>query len=120
MSYPEFVYRIVDDADWLEAKSSGIVPYADLDERDGFFHLSTFCQLLDTADRYFTEASSLLALKIKFDLVKEYTKFESPARATVERYPHLYGHLEIAAIVAILTLEKADGGKFFVYESNPL
>jgi uncharacterized protein (DUF952 family) len=91
------IYHIAARADW-EAAQAATAYSADSLASEGFIHCSTRAQVLATAARFFAGRQDLLLLEI------------DPARLTAElRYeegepgqlfPHLYGPLDLAAVVA--------------------
>jgi uncharacterized protein (DUF952 family) len=111
-THPEFVYRLATAEEWAAAVETGAVPTRDIDERDGYFHLSTRAQALETARLYFADAEDLLALEIPLDEIAVDTKFElAPKRG--EMFPHLYGTLAATQVSrAIRLVQTADGFAF--------
>lgn len=106
---PEFVYRLASAEEWRAAQETGAVPKRDIDERDGYFHLSTREQALDTANLHFKDAADLLALAIPLKLIADKVKFEvAPKRG--EAFPHLYGDLKREHVSAVIGLEKTAAG----------
>ncbi len=114
MSNPalEFVYRLATAAEWRAAQQSGVVPLREIDQCDGYVHLSTREQALDTAARHFVGADDLLALEIPMAKIAANVKFElAPKRG--ETFPHLYDVLRIEAVSAVITLRR--NGEIFSY-----
>ncbi len=109
---PEFVYRLATSEEWAAAVKFGAVPTRDIDERDGYFHLSTRTQALETARLYFADAEDLLALEIPLGEIAAATKFElAPKRG--ETFPHLYGTLKTAQVSRVIRMRRtADGFAF--------
>jgi len=109
---PEFVYRLATAEEWAAAVETGAVPTRNIDERDGYFHLSTRAQALETARLYFADAEDLLALEIPLAAIAAMTKFElAPKRG--ETFPHLYGTLAAAQVSRAIRLNRmADGFAF--------
>ncbi|MBI1364402.1 MAG: DUF952 domain-containing protein [Alphaproteobacteria bacterium] len=109
------MYRLIAAADWQAARSAGLVPLRDIDRRDGYLHLSTGDQVLETARLHFAGAADLVALEIDESALEGDIKFE-PARGG-ELFPHLYGTLPVSAVRrARRLLAAADG---FVFEDAP-
>ena len=86
------------------------VPWSDDDRRDGFMHLSTAAQVLETANRHFAGQPSLVALEIDAALVEGDLRYETSRGGAL--FPHLYGALKREAVVAVRALVKDDEGKF--------
>ncbi|MEZ5893195.1 MAG: DUF952 domain-containing protein [Parvularculaceae bacterium] len=108
--HPEFVYRLASEAEWRTADASGVVPLREIDERDGYVHLSTREQVLETARLHFAGADDLLALEIPLALIAAKVKFEiAPKRG--EAFPHLYDRLRMSDVGAVIPLIR-DGAEF--------
>ncbi|WP_425410861.1 DUF952 domain-containing protein [Hyphococcus sp.] len=111
MTEPEsdFVYRLATEQEWRAAQETGRVPKRDIDERDGYYHLSTRSQLLETANLHFAGAADLLALKMPLAAIAGDVKFElAPKRG--EKFPHLYGDLNVGHVAAAIRLNNEKGG----------
>jgi len=105
----KFVYRLATKQEWFIAQETGIAPTREVDERDGYMHLSTRDQALETARRHFVGATDLLALEISLDEIATQVKFEmAPKRG--EKFPHLYGALRTEHIRRAIRLEPTNSG----------
>ena len=108
-SNPEFVYRLATGAEWAEARKTGRVPLRSIDEKDGYIHLSTHDQLLETARLHFAGADDLLALEIPLHPIAHHVKFElAPKRG--EKFPHLFASLEGSWVKQALCLVPVNDG----------
>ncbi|MHA7871878.1 MAG: DUF952 domain-containing protein [Hyphococcus sp.] len=107
---PSFVYRIAARAEWAEAQQTGSVPLREIDQADGYVHLSTREQLLETARLHFPGARDLLALEIPVERIASNLRFElAPKRG--EAFPHLYAPLDTNSVARVFALV-SDGGGF--------
>jgi len=107
---PEFIYRLASAAEWRRARENGAVPKRDIDLKDGYFHLSTQEQALETARLHFAGVDDLVALEIPVAVVSDKLKFElAPKRG--EAFPHYYGDLLAAHVVRAVRL-KREGSAF--------
>lgn len=108
----EFVYRLATPGEWLTAQETGVVPARDIDRRDGYMHLSTREQTLETARLHFADALQVLALEIPLAGIASNVKFElAPKRG--EGFPHLYGDLLAEHVTRAFQLEwNGDGFSF--------
>ncbi len=108
----EFVYRLATAQEWFIARETGVAPTREIDERDGYMHLSTRDQALETARIHFAGATDLLALEISLGEIDGQLKFElAPKRG--EKFPHLYGALRTEHIRrAIKLVSCGDGFEF--------
>ncbi|KAK1580443.1 uncharacterized protein LY79DRAFT_561712 [Colletotrichum navitas] len=94
---PQYLYKIVPEAPPSPLPAE--YPLSDLDRNDGFIHLSTAEQVLGTADRFFSGATSLWLLKLPYAVLEAQIRWdELPAGAGC--FPHLYGRNFGAADVA--------------------
>lgn len=110
------VYKILREDEWDSALQTGKI-ITDLDNKDGFIHLSTATQLAITLSFFFQDSDVVLLLQLdlaKIDQSK--LKFEEPYPNKGKRrsaFPHLYSGLSTDQISNIWTLEK---GSFKVPE----
>jgi len=111
-SPPDFVYRIVTSAEWQKAQIAGVLTYADIDERDGYFHLSTYEQTLETARRYFTGRKGLLALEILYADLESACRWERVTERNDAYFPHYYGVVSSDFVKRAVPLENDDAGAF--------
>ncbi|WP_375201386.1 DUF952 domain-containing protein [Hyphococcus sp.] len=107
---PEFIYRLASAAECRQARERGAVPKRDIDVKDGYFHLSTRDQALETARLHFAGVDDLVALEIPVAAIADKLKFElAPKRG--EAFPHYYGELQAAHVVRAIPLMR-DGDAF--------
>ncbi len=109
---PDAVYRLATADEWRITQETGVAPERDIDARDGYMHLSTRAQALETARLYFAGATDLLALEIPLSPIAAQVKFElAPKRG--EEFPHLYGPLRLDRIARAIRLTPAGDGFAF-------
>jgi len=89
------LFHITTRAAWAAAQASGVYEPASL-RSEGFIHLSTAEQWRTTLARFFATQRELVLLTI--DPTDLDVRFE---RADGDDFPHLYGALPIAAVVAV-------------------
>ena len=86
----------------------------------GFIHFSSLHQLLDVADRFYRGLRGLVILEVDPARLRAELKFEPPdhpaaagtAPVTDQLFPHLYGPLNLDAVVAVYDFEPNAGGDF--------
>ncbi len=106
---PEFVYRLATRVEWANAKETGQVPLRAIDEKDGYIHLSTRDQLLETARLHFAGEDNLLALEISLHPIAAHVKFElAPKRG--EEFPHLFATLKTSWVKQAISLVPTNDG----------
>jgi uncharacterized protein (DUF952 family) len=107
----ETILHITTDADWTAAQSDGELVTPSLDE-EGFIHCSTFAQLEATANRIFRGSGDLLLLEVDTDQLTAPLKWER-ATDVGEEFPHIYGPLNVDAVIGTIPLpEGPDGYEF--------
>ncbi len=103
------VYRICETERWAAAQASCELPLSEFDRRDGYVHLSCASQLGATLARYFAGRDDLVVLTLACErLIDGSLRYESPkrsggdpARRPGELFPHFYGRVPVAAVVAV-------------------
>ncbi|THV50551.1 hypothetical protein BGAL_0146g00280 [Botrytis galanthina] len=107
-TYPTYIYKIIP----ADAKPSSplpeVLPVSDLDKRDGFVHCSTSKQLLRTLNAFFSNESHVYILRIKYEQVAPYIKWENAVGKQPEEiggcwdtegkagfFPHIYNGLKV-------------------------
>jgi len=111
-SPPQLVYRLATLEEWSSARETGVVPLRDIDEHDGYVHLSTRDQALETARLHFSDAHAILALEIPLSAIADDVKFELAAKRG-EWFAHLYGRLRADRVARAIRLERTAEGFAF-------
>lgn len=90
------IYKVLTLNEWQSAKESGTI-VTEIDQNDGFVHLSTSSQLSATLSLYFKAPSEVMLLQINFNKVEKMLKLEatSPNSSRKGSFYHLYGELLI-------------------------
>lgn len=105
---PIMIFHITSRAQWDAAKALGAFRAASLD-RDRFIHCSTRDQLVEVANELFRGRSGLVLLCIDPTKLRSRVVYEDRYQSGKE-YPHIYGELNLDAVVDVVGLEpKADG-----------
>jgi len=102
------ILHITTPSAWQAAQNEGEYKAASL-ATEGFIHSSTPAQVLAVANRHFKGQRGLIILKVDETRVRAPIKFES---AHGELYPHIYGALNLDAVVGVVTLPTASDGSF--------
>ncbi|MGV6819736.1 MAG: DUF952 domain-containing protein [Parvularcula sp.] len=110
MFQDDHIYRLVPPAIWQQAQADGSIPYAAVDEADGYFHLSAAQQVLETARLHYGAHADLVAVGVLPERLGEALKWE-PSRGGA-LFPHLYGKLQVEDITHLVTLTRAADGTF--------
>ena len=97
------VYKILSRVEWIEAQDAGRFAGSRADLRDGYIHLSTAAQAGETARLHFAGVEGLVMLKLCAVDLGAALCWE-PSRDG-QLFPHLYGPLDPAAVLAARPLE---------------
>jgi uncharacterized protein (DUF952 family) len=107
----ETILHITTGADWATAQADGELVTPSLEE-EGFIHCSTFAQLESTANRIFRGSGDLLLLDVDAAALTAPLKWER-ATDVGDEFPHIYGPLNLDAVVRTIPLpEGPDGYEF--------
>jgi len=100
---PKFVYKIIPTAppEPLPAE----YPLSELDQNDGFIHLSTAEQVPSTCDLFFNDVADLWVLKLEFSKIEAASKWEGG-------FPHLYGNFGKEEVVSSHKFSRAGTQKW--------
>lgn len=122
MSGTSPIFHITARTAWEAAERDGIYRAASLDT-EGFIHLSTRAQVIPTADLLFRGVAGLVLLEVDPDRLSADLRFEAPAGPAApdipDQFPHLYGPLEAAAVIAVYDLPAGPDGRFALPSSLP-
>ena len=100
-------YKVMTAAD-VAALETGLFHGAPIDLTDGFIHLSTASQLTGTVTRHFAGLSDLTIAAVDLAALGDPVRWE-PSRDG-QLFPHLYGHLPLAAVIGRCRLERDAAG----------
>mgnify|MGYP001249215380 CR=1 FL=1 len=104
------IYKILRELEWKEAQESGQI-ITDLDNQDGFIHLSTASQLAATLAFFFKDSDYLQLLQLDLDKIDvKKLIYEAPYSNEGKRknaFPHLYSQLMTNQITESWTIERA-------------
>jgi uncharacterized protein (DUF952 family) len=93
------IYHVTTAADWKAAQQKGFYDHPSL-VAEGFIHCSQEHQVAGVLQRYFAGKKDLLKLVIDTDKLTSKLVFDwSPS--TADTFPHVYGTINIDAVVDI-------------------
>jgi uncharacterized protein (DUF952 family) len=103
------VYKILRANEWETASNTGKI-VTDLDNVDGFIHLSTAVQLAATLSFFFQDSDEVFLLQLDLEkLDKDKLLYEEPYPNQGKRksaFPHLYSELRTDQIANVWILER--------------
>jgi uncharacterized protein (DUF952 family) len=117
LRHGDLVYHILPRSDWKAAKKAGSYRPASL-ARDGFIHFSRVEQVLPVARNFYQDAEDLLLLTIATEKVAGEIRYED-LLGEGKLFPHLYGPLDLSAVVAVDEFGKDEAGAFVLPQSPP-
>jgi len=101
-------YKVVTAAEFARTQPGQVFRGSPADLADGFIHMSTAAQLAATVDRHFRGQTDLVVIAFDLSRLGEAVRWESSRGG--ELFPHCYGLLPMAAMIAAGPLERrADG-----------
>lgn len=104
------VFHIISREDMNAFKKSGTYEPASL-LTEGFIHCSTGDRVAEVADDFYRGREDLLLLEIEVDLLASRLVFE-PALDRAGSFPHIYGPLNLDAVVGFHELSPGQDGRF--------
>jgi uncharacterized protein (DUF952 family) len=112
------IYHITSRAAWKDARQRGDYRAESL-ETEGFIHCSTKSQVLPVAEKYYEGQRDLILLMIDPSLLSSDLKWEPPSGGTPppgvpegDLFPHIYGPINLDAVVKVVDLESDPNGKY--------
>lgn len=105
----EVILHITTRPQWEQAKQAGIYRGDTLDV-EGFIHCSTPSQVITVANALFKGRHDLVLLCIDPHQVQAEIRYEGPEGG--EQYPHIYGPLQMDAVVQVFDFKPEAEGQF--------
>jgi uncharacterized protein (DUF952 family) len=115
-----FIYHIATAADWARARQAGQYTTSTRGRtlaEEGFIHTSAAGQVALVANAFYQGEPDLLLLVIDPDLVAEEIRYE-PVPGQAQPYPHIYGPLNIDAVVQTRPFQPDPDGHFSFQAPN--
>jgi len=107
----DFIFHITSRASWSAAQKKGLYSPDSLPS-DGFSHCSKVDQLLRVANNYYANHHGLVILVIDQSQLKSEIRWEAGTDKADELFPHVYGPLNLEAVVRVHDFEPGSGGTF--------
>lgn len=113
------IYHITPRTDWEAAKESGDYRPASL-ESEGFIHCSTDVQAAHVANAFYSGQTGLALLVIDPERLSAKLQWDPPAHPAPEKapaalrgeFPHIYGALNLDAVVEVRNFLPNEDGIF--------
>lgn len=108
------IYHITSLSNWLKALSNKHYEIESL-EREGFIHCSPKEKIIEVADNFYKGQMDLLLLCIDESKVESKVIREDLYGHDFE-FPHIYGVLNLDAVIDVKDLESGENGSFILPE----
>ena len=96
------IYHVVTEANWQNTLKQGFYEAESL-AKEGFIHTSKAEQVAGVLERYYQNQNNLLLLHIDETKLTAPLKYEL-APSVNEEFPHIYGRLNLDAVVKVESL----------------
>jgi len=111
------IYKICPASAWREAERQGVYRGSADDARDGFIHFSAAAQVAETAKKHFFDQSGLFLIQVDADALGDALRWERSRND--ELFPHLYGALDLGAVIGVLDMRARSDGTHDIPELAP-
>ena len=111
------IYKICVASAWREAERQGVYRGSADDARDGFIHFSTGPQVTETARKHFFGQRALFLVEVDADALGPALRWERSRND--ELFPHLYGELDLGAVISVMNLTMRSDGSHDIPELLP-
>lgn len=108
MTFPTRAYKVLTGPQLAELLATGRTTGAPIDIADGFIHLSTEAQLVETLLKHFAGQDDLWLAAVDLVALHERLRWE-PSRGG-QLFPHVYAELPLSAVIAHGPVEWLGGG----------
>lgn len=112
------IYHLTSRQVWHAAQQRGEYRAEGL-EREGFIHCSAQMQILPVAEKFYKGQQGLLLLEIDPSLLTSELRWEPPSGGAPppgvpdgEMFPHIYGPINLEAVVKVYDLESNPDGSY--------
>jgi uncharacterized protein (DUF952 family) len=124
MNPDTYILHLASNDDWLAAVEKGAYR-ADSLSTEGFIHCSKPAQVVDVANRFYRGQRGLVLLVIDPSKLESELKWEPPAHPNGEPaaamgdqlFPHIYGPINLDAVVRVVAFEPDASGNFNLPET---
>ena len=111
------IYKICPASAWREAERQGVYRGSADDARDGFIHFSAASQVAGTAKKHFSGQTGLFLIQVDADALGDALRWERSRND--ELFPHLYGALDLGAVIGVLDMRARSDGTHDIPELAP-
>ncbi|SDY90928.1 Uncharacterized conserved protein, DUF952 family [Evansella caseinilytica] len=109
------IYHLLTKGEWEKAKKEEVYWPESLD-KEGFIHCLTKDQLLKAGSGLLPNEAEAVLLKVNSHLLESLVVFEDLSELG-EMYPHIYGHINLEAVVAVYEMKRNQEQRFVFPEA---
>lgn len=102
------LYKVLPAVIWRSAEEEGLFRGVGIDIQDGFIHLSSADQVVETVAKHFVDQDGLLLITIDGEKLGPALRWE-PSRGD-ELFPHVYGVIPMDAVEKVDPLPLGEDG----------
>jgi len=102
------IFHMCRRTEWDQALARGTYLGSSQDQADGFIHFSTTAQIVESARKHRAGQTDLVVLAVKAEVLGDALKWESSRSGAL--FPHLYGPLQVSAVLWARPLPLGDDG----------
>jgi uncharacterized protein (DUF952 family)/SAM-dependent methyltransferase len=114
---PRYIFHIAEAERWERAETRGRYAPPSI-AAEGFIHCSTAGQVMRVANNLFGGRSDVVLLRLDTGSLRAPVRYENLEGGT-ELFPHVYGPIEVGAVVEVLALSPEADGHFEPPSSEP-
>ncbi len=107
----DFIYHITTRDSWVSAQASGAYT-ADSLASQGFIHCSKLDQILRVANSFYLDQPNLVILAVDPTRLEPELHWEPGTDKADELFPHIYGPLDLQAVIRVFDFAPGVEGKF--------
>ena len=105
------IFHVIARTCWSEAQQSSVYT-ADSLLSEGFIHCSNTTQILRVANKFYANQVGLVILEIDPSKLKPEVRWEAGTDQADEMFPHIFGPLNLEAVIGVFDFEPGSDGKF--------
>jgi uncharacterized protein (DUF952 family) len=111
-----YIFHMTPGQLWAGAQEEGLYRAESL-AGEGFIHCSTSDQVVKVANKFHPGEHGLVLLCIDTDLLQSEMRYEDASGAAFEpgeQFPHIYGPINLGAVIKVVSFEPGFDGRFIV------
>ena len=111
------IFHICKRSEWEAAVVTGVYSGSSQDLSDGYIHFSTQDQIIESAAKHRAGQGDLVLVTVDASRLGEALTWESARNQDL--FPHLYGHLDLSAVLRVDDLPLGEDSRHVFPEDFP-